>query len=325
MDFSLNSLRLICPPISNQEGEWLKSDPEIVGVLQTSHLYMVAQRREAYFIWDEAAIRRAFEDPFAGYDIPVVLAIDDVTTSAGALSLKGFLLASDANAEIYDFEFSRRLFRVTDRSRAKVVWWYSPDALLYWKAHGDSRISGIENHRSFTSYRLLHVGVSATQDSFERLLREGHPARAKSSPRESLLISEAPLAGELVLFVFAAEPTQKSVAARGADFAHLRSELSSEGMQVIADAAKAFTKLLEGKYKDQRLVSAPLAGMGFHHAPPNWDSYLIDEEIEFLTHDTYFRGAYANGLPWSENSDIIQIEGGSALIRRAPSLSNETS
>jgi hypothetical protein len=323
MNFSLNSLRFVCPPISNEEGEWLNSDPEITGVLQGRHLYMVGQRREVYFIWDEVAIREAFEDPFAEDGIPFVLAMDDVLRSPGTLSLKSFLLASDANAETYDFEFSRKLFKVTDRSRDKVVWWYTPDALLYWKAHGDLRVSGIADFRPFTRYRLLHVGVSATRDSFECLLRAAHQASAQVLPSERLLTSEASPAVELLLFVFAAEPTQKSMTRFGADSAQLGSELSTEDMQVIADAERAFTKLLEGKSKDERLASLARGRKPFDHAPLNRDFYLIDENIEFLTRHTYFRGAHENGLPWSEDCDIIHVEGGGAVIARLPSLDRQ--
>jgi hypothetical protein len=34
MSFAINSLRLVYPPISNQEAEWLKSDREVETMLR---------------------------------------------------------------------------------------------------------------------------------------------------------------------------------------------------------------------------------------------------------------------------------------------------
>ncbi len=53
MKTALNFLSLVYPPVSNQEAEWLKSDGEVETMLRRSDIYMIAQRREAKFIWGE--------------------------------------------------------------------------------------------------------------------------------------------------------------------------------------------------------------------------------------------------------------------------------
>lgn len=47
--YLINSLQLQYPPISNQEAEWLKEDPEVVKLMRRSRLYMVGQRQELRF------------------------------------------------------------------------------------------------------------------------------------------------------------------------------------------------------------------------------------------------------------------------------------
>ena len=46
----LCSLRLVYPPISNQEGEWLMHDPEVEADLRRSNIYMIVSRAEATFM-----------------------------------------------------------------------------------------------------------------------------------------------------------------------------------------------------------------------------------------------------------------------------------
>jgi hypothetical protein len=58
METAINSLRLVYPPVSNQEAEWLKNDKEVEERLRRSNLYMITPRREARFIWDVDPLRQ---------------------------------------------------------------------------------------------------------------------------------------------------------------------------------------------------------------------------------------------------------------------------
>jgi hypothetical protein len=44
------SLRLVYPPISNQEAEWLMHDPVVKAELRQSNIYMIVSRAEAKFV-----------------------------------------------------------------------------------------------------------------------------------------------------------------------------------------------------------------------------------------------------------------------------------
>lgn len=45
----LTSLRLVYPPISNQEAVWVEDDEDVVELLRTSDFYMIGARAEAKF------------------------------------------------------------------------------------------------------------------------------------------------------------------------------------------------------------------------------------------------------------------------------------
>ena len=49
MKVQLNFLKLVYPPISNQEAEWLKDDPEVRKEIKSSNIYMIGQRVESKF------------------------------------------------------------------------------------------------------------------------------------------------------------------------------------------------------------------------------------------------------------------------------------
>lgn len=46
MKVQLHFLKLVYPPISNQEAEWLKDIPEVQEEIRHSNLYMIGQRHE---------------------------------------------------------------------------------------------------------------------------------------------------------------------------------------------------------------------------------------------------------------------------------------
>jgi hypothetical protein len=49
----LHQLELVYPPVSNQEGEWLKDHSGVQEALNLSNLYFIAQRSEAFYEFPE--------------------------------------------------------------------------------------------------------------------------------------------------------------------------------------------------------------------------------------------------------------------------------
>lgn len=52
MRAQLHTLQLVYCPVSNQEAEWIKDDPEVQTCIGQSKLYMIAQGKEAKFVFD---------------------------------------------------------------------------------------------------------------------------------------------------------------------------------------------------------------------------------------------------------------------------------
>ena len=65
MKVQLHFLKLVYPPISNQEAEWLKEIPEVQEVIKHSNLYMIGQRHESKFIIDEHSVIPDFTNEFS--------------------------------------------------------------------------------------------------------------------------------------------------------------------------------------------------------------------------------------------------------------------
>lgn len=92
-----------------------------------------------------------------------------------------------------------------------------------------------------------------------------------------------------------------------------------------SDAEKAFTRFLEAKYNRARYSSYPKGVDGLYGLNLDRYAHVIDEDIEFETDEEIFRGVYGNGLPCSNDSDAIFVEGDSARLLRADELSSTES
>lgn len=53
MRAQLYTLQLAYCPVSNQEAEWIKNDPDVQSCISQSKLYMIGQREEAKFVFDK--------------------------------------------------------------------------------------------------------------------------------------------------------------------------------------------------------------------------------------------------------------------------------
>jgi hypothetical protein len=316
MSVSLNSLRLVYPPFSNQEGEWFKDDKEVVALLKTSNLYMIGRRQEVLFEWDEAAIKNT--DPQSVKNLAVTLRSKDKTLAiSGFLALPMFLEANADSSKTFLFEFGDKLFRVSDSETGEVLWWYTTDHLLYWKAHGDPQLIGFENYRDLTKYELFYVGISNKQDSFQRLLENAHHARISILSNETQEIETARLTDEVILFFFTTSSTLIRVMTTLEDLDNFGSGLPFTDSQVVADAEKAFVKLLKTQYNEEKFKSFPKGKDGLYASGLKGYVHLIDEDIEFTTSSSSFYGAFGHRGPWSVPSDAIKVEGDTATLIKA--------
>src|SRR5207237_3884641 len=58
----VHELELVYPPISNQEAEWIKDDPEVQARLSHSNIYFIGQKPETFFLFPKDVARRIEKD-----------------------------------------------------------------------------------------------------------------------------------------------------------------------------------------------------------------------------------------------------------------------
>lgn len=305
--------------MSNQEAEWLKTDGEVEMMLRHSDLYMIGQRREAKFQWDEANLWRGPGIAF-GFEIP------GVASGEGFLSIENDFRGS----KTVQYEFGDKYVRVSIPPKGQkfeelpdqlspdqigdVVWWYSTESLLFSKWRGDPRVKGLDNYRDFTQYSLHYVGISTEQDSYERLLAHGHHKRVAVLSNETQYVPDARLTDEIYLFFFRSDPLFIHTFETIDDFSNFGAKMPFTEKQASADAERAFTKFLNTRYNELKYKSFPKGKQGLYDVGLARYAHVIAEDISFTTDDAVFRGGYDESLPCSEEADAILVSGDEAQI-----------
>ncbi len=290
MKTALNTLRLVYPPVSNQEGEWLKEDSEVEAMLRRSDIYMIGQRREAKFIWDEQNVLGF--GVLGGQGVRFRFEIPGVATSNVELSIENDL--HQHGTVVYDVGNKHVRCSLKPKSGeeiGEVVWWYSTESLLWSKWHGDPRIKGLDNYRDFTEYDLHYVGISTDQDSFQRLLANAHHKRVAILSNETQYVDDARLTDEVYLFFFQSDPLFVHTFDAVEDFSNFGMNMPFTEKQASADAEKAFSKLLQPEYNTIRFKTFPRGKNGLYEAGLARYAHVIGEDITLRTSTAHFRGS----------------------------------
>jgi hypothetical protein len=172
------SLRLVYPPISNQEGEWLMRDPEVEADLRQSNIYMIVSRAEGKFInlnADPDNNSLSFEfTAGAGPSDGCHIMINELPGVQGSVTDELRLECGEKIIRIWSAH--------PDRSRDELLQWFTTEKLLFDRWQGMPGLYGLDRLRDLTTYELLYVGISKTHDAFDRLLVQPHDKRLESSP-----------------------------------------------------------------------------------------------------------------------------------------------
>ena len=300
MRASLNFLKLVYPPISNQFGEWLSEEAEVRQFVKRSKLYMLAQRHEVLFQnyrVDESSGKFCFD-------------LSCGNTVASGLSVEIAALQGDFEEE-FEIQAGERSLKLLDcrDMKGEPVYWATTDKLLYdfWRRR--IVIHGLDNVLPFTKYNLYYVGISKEHDSFTRLFDSGHKSRLKILSNETQLTSTARLTDELYIFLFDVEDLVIKVLEED-DFT-LPASLDKK--KLIADAEKAFVSVLDCKYNEVKYKDYPAGRDGLAHEGLTRYGYVIDEDITFIAPDVEIRGAYGVFLR-TRDPDMIFIAGDSVTL-----------
>lgn len=306
--YLINSLQLQYPPISNQEAEWLKEDPEVVERMKRSRLYMIGQREELLF--DDPEF-----DQLTGR-IRVVFRSHTGQACQGEIELgtKEVIAALMKEMEV-DVEAGPKMIRIFTPDKEgrpnEVLRWFTVDLLLFNKWRRDPAIIGFDNYRDFSRYKLLYVGVASKGNSYERLIRRAHEKRLSILSNERQLKPEARVTDEVMLFFFNSRLLTFRTFAFSPDenFDLIGTDPPFSDHQANIDAEKAFTFFLKAKYNRILYKEFPKSTDGLYGIGLDRYMHLIDEDIELVTESGSFRGAaFAIATPGPQCADAIFVQ-----------------
>lgn len=177
----INQLELSYSPLSNYLFNKLKSDPIIQDILESSSLYIIAQRPEISF---EKIIHRQ-EKKTIQFEIhqknnPEILECEfpyfqeNIATNLK----KGLAIILEWNnpSQVNDTSSNVHGIRISelDSNPDNPLIWFSPEKFIqnYWKEHIIAKIKG--DIREFLKYQVLYIGKATEQGLWKRLTGHNH-------------------------------------------------------------------------------------------------------------------------------------------------------
>lgn len=323
MHVQLNYLKLMYPPISNQEAEWIKDDPIVKDQLKTSRLYMIGQRHEAKFLINyENAI-----DNNGRIDLEFC---SNGKTMRGYIDV-GKLLQyrnydiSDKNTDI-EIELGEKLIRFwiidsASEEKIDVLDWFPTEKFLWDKGRNHPALVGFEEYREFTKYYLHYVGISKKEDSLTRLMVRPHDKRLRILSNEHPMNYGSRPTDEIVLFFFEIRPLQLTTFDEGNFDSILNPNLYDDN--VVADAEKAFVNLLRANYNEVTYQNYPKGSDGLYSVGLDRYGYIIGESIELITDQSTIRGDFHSDEILASSADMIFIEGDNVQLIKYDGLAKD--
>lgn len=307
------SLRLVAPPLSNQEADRFRtSGPEANDAkrqLGRATIYMIGQRQEIFFRdirWDEEASELRFTLVLGDRAVRGCLDARELSRRFGNPDRGTMGVSADQNyIHILDID---------EDGEKTVVWGASPDALLYHVWHRDRDIALERDARDLASYRLLYIGMS-DDGAYRRLIKAPHHARLDILTNELQIRAEARVSDETFFFMFEVDPLH--VQSWGGDDEItdeqierlIDPELGLPQTRLTSDVEKAFISMLETPYNKRRYKNYPKVAGGISDLGFDSYSYAIAEDLSFDVAGQRVDGGYARGLPNSDDADFILVKG----------------
>lgn len=276
-------MELVYPPISNQEAEWVKDIPEVQDQISRSNLYFIGQKPETFFEFppEEEVERDINDDSQLRFEV----VCGDKKSSC--------ILDIDAMHEFYkvptdvelEFEINSKLIRIwrLDGQEPDIFDWFSTEKLIFDKSRNKPFILEFDDFSDFFTYHLHYVGISKSKTSFERLIVQPHDKRLRILCNEHPLNHGSRVSDEIILFFFRIKSQEFKQYLVEEDFDQLGKNELEDRIRIIADAEKAFVSVIDTKYNEVKFKDYPMSMDGLSNSTVNRLSYLIDENITFLT------------------------------------------
>ncbi|MGW4532247.1 hypothetical protein ACWEOI_14980 [Nocardia sp. NPDC004340] len=316
LNVMLNTLRLVYPPVSNQEAEWVKSDPAVAERLRRSDFYMIGARAEARFTEfsgdDVSGQLRVRID--AGEDLHDEVVLDIILMA---------MLSLGRVPEDLSVRFDAKVIKVYAASSEQIdtedpepFEWFTTEKLIWDRSHHKQGIYGFDRFHEFGTYELLYVGIAKRTNTFERLFAGAHATRQRILSNEYQRRPGARVTDELVLFAFEVAPLVMRDWTEGSALI-TDTEWSVMRKAVVADAEKAFVHLLDPRYNVEKFANYPRGEDGLYSSGFDRYGFVLIENLSFRTGEHVFRGAGVPSMGQARNdADMLSICGDVVELRR---------
>lgn len=304
-------LEMVDSPMSNAQAAFieLKDMGSEVSHLKQSDFYMLTARAPARF--------ENYTHDAATATIHFEIRVGAVRDS-GSLN---YLIepAMEAFEGTFKWTASSDHFSFNDSATGETIAVYTPDSLLWWKSRSRAGIFGFARARELSTYDLLYVGIAKEGDSYTRLIERGHKQRGLILSNEQLRGAGPRVADETYIFFFRVDPMVLRMMDPNVEIEDEDFGLSTPAKRYVADAEKAFIKLLDPTYNRAKYPNYPKGSDGLYGEGLQRYGYALAEEIILNTPTEKICGARAprGDLAWSNRADTIFIEGDVVQLLKA--------
>jgi hypothetical protein len=308
MKSQVHRLDLIYPPVTNQEAEWLRDNKEVKEQLKYSNLYFVAQKPETFFQLDEKLSEILEQKKIIKFKYISGNSLDEV--SIDVIKLLEYHEISLDDLDKIEFELGEKLIRLwlINGDSKDILDWFTTEKLLFDRWREKEFILGFEHYRRFSSYILHYIGISKKDDSFKRLVIKPHDKRLRIVSNEHPLSKGARVTDEIILMFFRIDTLRINTYDFDEwDKMDFSGKPFDDYIEIIADAEKAFVKILRTEYNEVKFDNFPFSEDGLYSSDIDRYSYYINEDITLFTADNSIFGEYSGNGDISNNADFIYI------------------
>ena len=317
MRAQIHHLELVYPPISNQESEWLKNDPESLDWFKRSKIYFIGQRAESKFVLETEEMTMMNLSLSGKIKFGFKSGENESYGSLDLVELFKYYEIPLVEFGDLDIELGDKLIRIWNRDETpEVIAWFTTEKFLYDLSHKVPFFEGFKNYRDFTKYYLHYIGISKKDDSFKRLVVKPHDKRLRVLSNEHPLEEGSRVTDEVILFFFDIKSLEIKQFLQPTDFNEIGQNELEDRLRIFKDAEKAFIKILDTNYNGVKYKKYPHYDDTIFNSTVERYSFSINEDIEFITdrttiygqRDKYgLSGEYADFIFINKDDDSVEL------------------
>lgn len=309
----VHSLELVFPPISNQEAEWVKNDKEVKEAISRSNLYFIGQKPETYFTFEENVQTRLLKEYKLHFNY-----VTGSKKDSGYIDINELFKFYNHPPDLtLDIELGPKLIRIWSitSNGDEIVEWFTTDKILFDRSRDKPFIKDFNEYRVFFTFNLHYVGISKKETGFERLIVRPHDKRLRILSNEHPLNRGSRVTDEIVLFFFRIKSLEIKQYITDADFDEFGQNELEDYNKIVADAEKAFVKIMETQYNEVKFSEYPYSTDGLFNTKVERHTFSIDENITFITDTNSIVGRRKTFASYSDGDFIAVSKESVELIK----------